>query len=510
MNHKKCKLDPAVKLNGFGYLCESSQKEIFYGCLKCPIRFYSVEELKDHVNLQYSSMNHVNLQDSRLKLQDLPVEMIRKIFGYLEPDNLAAVSVTCKEYKKIAENVFKQNYNKSAILQSKISSTKPITYFDYQHSYLSFDIRFRSAISNIDVGLRDPKSLLSALKFINENCCKRLRSLRLECNRLATLNTYHSRLLAEQTKSVEILQVVNIGNIQYLLRRCNNLQTLHIGTKEGITWKHDWLKDLKIASLKTFILNEKGRIARIDLTNFLQNNRQVENILCNNIYAIRSILSSDAQLRYLGISISTHDLESIWSDLEAASRQNKIECFEIVLWTFRETLPHNSLIRGLHLGLFTHSDLHLFNKVSVQLNMRRLCVEVFLDFMSEKEFDRFVNIIIKKFPNLYELRLGISGSPIYLESLCKLISRLKHIKRIYITGYRRPKFTERESENFNMVRPHIENASCVNVYLNCFLPKCINLSQNDLVTISSNYQNCFLCNIQSINVDFEPKDLLCS
>lgn len=123
----------------------------------------------------------------KTQLQDLPIELFDEIFKHIHPNDLAAISLTCREFKNLAESYFDRKYkNKNRGIVRVISDGK--VRFDVKSSE-NFEIYFRAFIPNLHVILSRNDSLLNTFQLIKPFCVNELYYIHLQFQDVSIINS---------------------------------------------------------------------------------------------------------------------------------------------------------------------------------------------------------------------------------------------------------------------------------------------------------------------------------
>lgn len=271
-------------------------------------------------------------------MENLPKEMIEKIFESQEPNDLARMSLTCEFFKTCAEDYFKLKFKNSG----KVTISMADFHFE-PGEFERFEVRFRSFIRNIQVEIEEPNEIITAFQFIRKNCADQLRRLGLYGTKTnqVTIDSDQMDILTEQIANLEILIMFDcIINDESLPKRLKNLKVLCIENfPRGITGT--WINQTFDKLHTLWLLRAEGQI---NLTNFLQINQQIDFVFTNNTAAIHDILSIDRRLSKAAIQFRRRD-EFLLSEYENCCRQGNIISLDVSFELYISTEILREIVR---------------------------------------------------------------------------------------------------------------------------------------------------------------------
>lgn len=471
---------PSISSKIYGFIRKNAGNSLIYCCSSCDLVFYSSSGLEAHI------FDHK-------EFSDLPNEIVEQIFGYITTNDLAAMSLTCRRYRDLAETFFERELNCGrAFIKSSYETGRNRVRFIKPFASERYEICFRSFMPNVFVNIRDAALLRDTLRFIRDCCAKQLQQLAIRSfNEACHLDADHIRIIAEQVKHLKVLTLSNIPCSTRLLERCVDLQILWIDSGRPSAQEGAWI-NRTYTTLNTFILSPHGsggRFGQENWSNFLLNNPQLRIVVCEAEFDARGLLLTGTPLPYAAISFTCKPLlQSIWNALEMCVNRRKIQSLDIIIGeqiysgTILRRLINLNYIKGFHYSI-NHKNHSVFNDMDVQLNVERLCIRFKVKF-SEIHLMKVVDC----FPNLLELRIivyehtyssvqttfGISLKNI----LMPIIGRLAKLKHIYfINSKERMTVSKKELNELHWARTKLPNASYVTIHSSETLSDGLNASK---------------------------------
>lgn len=369
---------------------------------------------------------------------------LETILKFLPLRELAAMSSTCKLYKKEAERYF--TLHREVHCQPiQIKSTneeidfafRPNAEFVYEkvfeHLIRSVDCSFHGNLTNEDC------------EFVQEFCAEQLRSL--------TLNFLNGRgdykidgspieIMKDQLKGLKELKVVNFvvrDLFNDLMCFCESLESLTIEINRG---GHDdfygvygksWLKQ-KHPNLKTLKLCVPKYLT-IHLDSFLALNPNVNNFICNNLWSIFDVCTSEFKFHSVAFAFfHEHDFTWLMNAMEKWAKQKRFEEFELIISVYE--FQYNVLfdmsttiqnITTLHLGDNIDYFIHSIN-VSMS-SVKTLCVKMpSVDYVDQSPLDvqSVYDQLNRCFPNLGQLKTIVKDDDNFT---LDIVSRFKESRK---------------------------------------------------------------------------------
>lgn len=425
-------------------------------------------------------------------MENLPKEMVEKIFEFQEPNDLARMSLTCEFYKTCAEDYFKLKFKSSG----KITISMAAFHFE-PGEFERYEVRFRSLIRNIQVEIEEPNEIHTAFQFIRDNCAEQLRWLGLygPTSNQVTINSNQMNILTNaQLASLEILIMYGcVIDDAALPQRLPNLKVLciemHFSHDINGTWMNQTFE--KVHTL--WLLCAEGQI---NINNFLQQNPQIDFVFTNNLAAVRDILSINRKLSKAAIRFwRRHEFPQILGEYENCCKQGNILSLDVCFDCFVSTESLQEIVRlkyvkSLHYQL---NDIIMpyFNEMDIQPNLEQLCLRV-QSFYSESE----VQTIIKCFPNLLELRLDLSCGSFrqsMVDIIKVIIGKMANLRHLYVIPGE--VIALKQANDLNSARLNLANAAKVTIHLKKDLLSDLNLTTKwDAVAFECKQQiDCPIC-----------------
>lgn len=390
-------------------------------------------------------------QDNNTRMTDLNELCMETIFKFLPLRELAAMSLTCKIYKKEAERYFTLHHEVHCPpIQIKSTNEeidfafRPNAEFVYEkvfeHLIRSVDLSFHGNLTNEDC------------EFVQEFCAEQLRSL--------TFNFVSGRgdkiidgsaieIMEDQLKGLKELKIVNfvVSDLYNdLMRFCESLESLTIEINRG---GHDdfygvygksWLKQ-KHPNLKTLRLCVP-KYLNIHLDSFLALNPNVNNFICNNFRVIQDVCISEYKIHRVAFAFChEHDFTWLMYAMEKWSKQKRFEEFELILsiHEFRgDVLLYMSTtiqnITSLHLGI--NIDYFIDSAINVSMqSVKTLCVKMpSVNYVDQTPLDvqSVYDQLNRYFPNLGQLKTMVKDDD---EFTLDIVSRFKKSRKFdFING----------------------------------------------------------------------------
>lgn len=479
----------------YGFLCKTNNNEFEYICESCRSTFITGTELESHVK-----DTHETPLKNENKIQQLPLEMMEKIYKNLHPNDLAALSRTCKMQKLWTEQYYKSHFKQELMMITENRQTSNMKFDKWE----KHQIRFRELFPDLQVNFVTKSAIDKVFQFIKENCAKQLRYLYFDCAKLIKIVPNVADLLIDQIKNLEILETRNILDVENLIKRCNNLKMLTIknslGSSTVVTMHESVWSNLVIPSLEILVLSVHGRRqdGELSMRKILENHPQLKKIVCDrNEEAINSILTSQNNLSYVGIAVK--DFSLIQFNLEAASQQNHIEEIDLKLnFDFNTQLRNMNSIANYRFIKSLHYSISIFEipLLVIQPHVERVCCGT-----SFTDPNMIINAFSQCYPNLRELRLHVY-STMMVDILRKLIVGLKKIEHLFVKigrgsqwNFRNDLITTNLANELHLIRLNSENPSRVNIHIDEKYSTLTLPSQDEtqLISFDNDYFDCPMC-----------------
>ncbi|XP_037033607.1 uncharacterized protein LOC119072479 [Bradysia coprophila] len=395
---------------------------------------------------------------THLQLNDLPSELYDEIFKYLQMDDLANMSLTCKMYKALTESFFSRFFRSEVI---HIFSRKTVRIGQ------RYQIRFRQCIRSVEVDFETVDSVNATFLFIRNNCASDLRSLVLySYENKSGVEDIHVDIILDQIKNVEILLVKDVCP-GYLMKHCKKIHTLGISADDIDADRNDWFRNCN-PKLETVMLSYCLRDAG-SFTNFLRVNPQLSAIvLKNNDLGIDSLCSAEITLDYAAVQLT--DQSSPLLDLAKLNRRS-MKSLDLLLSNEHYIYPSFDLVAvqaafdlevadGLHF-VATRENSHIFETIGIKRHIKRLCIEFDNDELTVNISER----IVSAFPNLQCLWIyrGFSERNSITELILPIVSFAKNIKAIFFVSSKCDRISKRDAVKLNTARSKTTNASKVKI-----------------------------------------------
>lgn len=261
------------------------------------------------------------------ELTNLNAQCLESILKWLPFNDLYSISQTNKKFQKLAGLKFQRDYPNNSIIIDLMSNNTIQTKYEDIH-----DLRFSGSIRNVTVSSyifeRDPIPLFDYLKV---NCCQNLKELhlyRMKCG----IDTDYSGSIRAQLKQLEIISfdrcIIPDIHKQFLVH-CQNLKHLRIKEKGynvdyGSTWKNRHYAQLQ--SLTFWGWHGKKCI---NLGSFLSMNRNIKNVNCMDLKAIKAVIGNTIELNQLVLHCETED--DFFGIIKLLNQRNHIKNLELVL-----------------------------------------------------------------------------------------------------------------------------------------------------------------------------------
>lgn len=428
---------------------ESVDKAGAICCQVCNLKFTNTIELKSHTFIHDG-------------IQQLPNEMIENIMKFLPPDDLAAFSLTCKNYKDLAEQYFDRECNNLGQINIEADTTVHLGRF-FNRNY---EKRFCQFVRSVKLVIDNHEKLVEAFECIRMKCAKKLQSFEIKSQRrLIKLNEHQIDIISKQIDQLKVLALHGIMGGDVILNCIESLKVLIFHpyhTDLFSTNLNSWV-NRTISSLEILILVDEN-YAQVNLNNFLRQNPQLIAVICDNLASIRSICSTEQIIPYAALWF--HNEDDFWEvhdEIEQCCSRQNIKRLDIVLPDWGLLLPflailHFEYVKGLHFRVC--HDIRLFFK---HMDIRPNVEALYLHFdvrLTKRSLER----ITECFPNLYELSIQICNGTSYSiqNGLMLILSRLKKLKRLYLSGKDNPKY---DAIELNTARLNLQDASFVTVNL---------------------------------------------
>lgn len=476
-----------------------------YTCAKCDFEFLSVTELEAH-----------NSQEFCTNITALDENCLDMIFKFLSPNDLAAMSLTCKRYKELTERYFYLNCETEPIF---IQCTVENTEFLFQSAdRFAYEETFSSLIRSVYVCC-EPELMNHSFEFIRNNCAKRLRSLSLFASEIESkIKVEQGVIIKDQLEFLKKLKITNITSEDVyatLLQHCKHLEVLEIfenfaeftneqSTETTTVWLNQTYANLKSVTVCI------SKLDSMDFTNFFQLNPQLKNVIVANGSAIKSLCRSDLNLNYAALLFQCKkQYQDVNSDIIEWCKRKHCDKLELVLkfHPIDETMIRTAInlnnIRSLHLY-----DARAIFSTNIKLKaptITELCLKNIIaitDDMSAR--------LDAIFPNLCELKMKIifdADNEIerFNDKIMPIMNHFKKLKHFWFTCLANYQFTD--INELNQARSTLMDACQMTIHINSLNNDDLDSiqSQMDFIKIQSNWSPfCTLC-VNSENEDVDQR-----
>lgn len=414
----------------------------------------------------YKQEEHNEMKTNAKKFENLDVECIKNIIKYLSWTDLMAMRQTCQTFKAEVERFIKVKNQHGTIFVRDGYEINITGGADIEEEFFPF-------IRNVIVQINNSSQTMDVFQAISNRCVHDIRSLSIR-----TLGGLLNNQTEESAVDVILAQLNCLtmlelwGNISLeILKHCINLQYLRInqhlraiGDGNG-AWTNQTYPKLKTLAIHT-------TDTRTDLKSFLQNNPQLEAVAIdfrNDQDAIErmSLLNFKLKLGVLVQRETENDIEEFERAMRTFSRMKSLESIELVdlsdtTWTgsgLVHSFPYFN--GGIHCSLGEEFDM-----IDIKSNVKRCCW-----YINHLQYQENVTDLVNCFPNLIELRLNLVNGTLLTskEIMLFIVSRLKHLKHVYLKFNMKIGLLETDLLNLYAVRKVLDqeiNASPVTIHLN--------------------------------------------
>lgn len=373
---------------------------------------------------------------------EMPNEIIEEICKYLSPNDLAALSLTCRSINKLVKSYFQRKIQ-CGIVKIELNINGQINRCKQEN----YEKHFCSIIDNVQLNINTNKSssMRKLLKIVKTNCTKRIRCLALD---LAHYNDARKikdfEIIADQLENLKLLFMHEPPWINGILKHCKQLQILCViktfNHLQNDNWTNIVYTNLKVLILVNSYCSFKHSKS-IDLIGFLLNTRSLQAIALNNYLIVRSFLNYNRKLSYAALWFrDVTELFSVWNQIERMCKQHLIEslhlgvgysCELIDLVKIFKRIQHLTIVKSFH---FTTGDSfldkELLTNIPIQLYLQKLCIRI--SHCKMQHLDRITEL----FPNLQELYIcdhSDNNEQNVKGSIKSIASQHRHLKRFNFT-----------------------------------------------------------------------------
>lgn len=482
----------------------TNQNDMIHVCCKCNSVFDDSADIAAH-----------KLQNYCTNITALDENCMDEIFKYLSVNDLAAISLTCKRYKELAERYFYLNRETEPIY---IKCTVQRTEFTFQSDeYFAYEKQFASLIRSVYAYFDPPPINRNSFEFIQMNCAKQLRLLKLFIRDFEScvdseIKVEYGELIKDKLKHLNVLEITNIFSDDLyasLLKHCENVQKLQIFLNcetDKIYQALDRIQNIygnawlnhSYPNLKTLTLCLPN-IIPIDLTNFAQLNTQLIRFVSSNVTAIRSMCRSNWKLDYAALLFRNRErFMQCQSDIVEWCKRNPCKCLEVVLAFYFltpeifQTALHLQNIKSLH--IFDMRDIFSANIQLSAPNITSLCI-FYIGILT----DEIASELEKFFPNLKKLNLRTTFSPaheldIFKDNVIPIMNHFKHLEHLWYSYYAQLEFNANDINELNESRSKLMDACPLTIHVNswnCGDVEEIYPKETNFIKIKSNW--CPFC-----------------
>lgn len=433
--------------------------------------------------------NTDKVDDKSIKsdLERLPVEMLDNVFKFVHPNDLVAISLTCKSFKSLAESCFQKNFKCGRIkIRTGLYNNSKIERLKGK----PFELRFGSFIDDICliIGTNESSATEKLFQIVKLKCVQQLRRLELDfygsnCHSYPFVrwDNDNFEIISEQITDLELLYLRKVPCINVFLKQCKNLQSLCV-SRPGIVingteddWTNSVNQNLQIFILADQMLEGKGfnRLPSYqkstDLTNFLQNAPELKAICLNNYSAICSFLQSTGNVFYASLWFrSCHTLEVVLDAIYKCCKENRIDALHLGADGNADVINktrHLSCVKGFHC-FFKFTD--FFKNFKIHEHLEILCLQSRNRICKDDVYQ-----IIQSFPNLRELFIKVRRITAHnftaIDALKAFVGELKFLKRLHlfvIDPNFRPLLTRDDMIEMDLARSKLNGSSFLTIQVN--------------------------------------------
>lgn len=342
------------------------------------------------------------------KFIGIPEEIAKNILKFLLPNDLVALSLTCKTMKLYAELYFEETHRYKNVKIEVNDNGKIKVWCD---KYCGN--RYATRVGGVYLENRSIHSSATSklFQFVKLNCAKRIRCLALDispCQDQCEIENI------KQFKNLEILYMQDPNIVEGVLSHCKSLKAL-IWTERSIQrqyYEDNWMNNF-YPNLKVLILVDANAVVKpnIDLIHFLSNAPKLQAIVLDNLSAIRSFLQSGRMVSYAAFWFDdAYELINVLSDIITMCKQDQIESLHLFVRStinqyarrqIFKKIHHLKNIKGFHFisgSVKPDDETNVpFMNVHDPENLQTLCINGFKMLV--------LNQIIVLFPNLKKLHI---------------------------------------------------------------------------------------------------------
>lgn len=464
---------------------------------------------------QNSGILGAKLSEIKCPIDDLSEKCTNAVLTYLSPNDLVALSKTCKKQKKIAEEYFYLHCETEPIiitveylatrspLEQRPSETrsklmrffanintnrnekpKNGVMFDFKNSKeYAYEREFASKIRSIHLILNPYKidsdenpghrnQIENGFQFIRKNCAKDLLSLRLNGYYVDEISCFDSYITRSQIAGLKRLEMNNIFVSKSGLRWCEKLEFLKFSLDLRDNSEHD-ICNHHLNSDNGWLncgypnLNELSfsvpELIHVDLRPLLTQNPNLKTITCSGFYAIKSLFQTTNHYRRVTLKFQYN------SHYAATLAYITDRCFtcdelEIVMKMRRIKIDIFDVMNKLKNVVAAHWIIdstmvdHLKRTNLTMPTLKKVCMTSSDILLT----DEIADSLDRMFPNLIELDLKVCLAPNYSEytnQLFAIANRFKNLKFLKIEHKFEMQFTEIDLMKCNSIRSMLSNAS---------------------------------------------------
>lgn len=456
------------------------------------------------------------IQQIEFPLNDLNEKCTNTVLKYLSPNDLVALSKTCKKQKQLAEKYFYLHCETEPIIitveylanrlpleserfetRSKLmrfsvgakhtkcnEKPKHGVMFDFKKSKeYAYEREFTSKIRSIHLILNPYKinshvnpghryQIKNGFQFIQRNCAKDLVSLRLNGYYVDEISSFDSHIIRTQLAGLKRLEMNNIFVSKSVLSCCEQLEFLTFSLDLRDNSEHDKC-NRHLNSDNSWLncgypnLNELSfsvpELIHVDLRPFLTQNANLKTIACSGFYAIKSLFQTTNHYRRVTLKFqcNSHYAATLGyiinrrftcDELEIVMKMRKIK---IDIFDVMNNLKN--LVAAHWIMDSTMVD-HLPRTNLSMPTLKKICMTSSDILLT----DDIADSLDRMFPNLIELDLKVCLAPTDLEytnQLFAIVNRFKNLEFLKIEHKFEIKFREIDMIKCNLIRSMLPNAS---------------------------------------------------
>lgn len=434
---------------------ENNENRLVFRCARCNVEVIGRNLLKLHCK-------------EHKEITDLDNNGIENIFKYLSPDDLAAMSQTCKQYKQWAERYVARGkvFVPLKIVVNEASNFKEHGLQFTLNGYNNYGIQFHKFIPYLELDLFFKPTvdhMVQLYTFIRDDCAENLKHLTIMGRILLGESI---GIISEQIKNLILLKIQVFGGLKVLLERCKEIKVLIYVPPVTYNLGNALLETC--SKLDVFILAKRDQ-ALARFADFLQANPQLKAIIqrSDDRKNIQDILLTANNLPFAAIALTKYRFPEIQDAFERCCERKNIQTLEVLLGNVHNPFEEFQVldifrmqyVSGLHFIEFPR--LTRINEIAIQPKLQRLCVNI-----EEEKISIQLNELMDRLPECTELRLKGWPNIIIKDLLMPLISRNKKLEHIYLDCEAIMDFTTDEAMELNAARSQLVEASKLCIHLN--------------------------------------------